>query len=498
MSDGDATPTLRGLVGSAGVYVAAALAQRGVGLVLLPLYTRALTPTEYGMLEIFNTVAAVVGAVLGLGLASSIIKVLHADCATETERRAVLATAVWLDLPLLLLGAAAALVAAEPLAVLLVGAAAAADCVRLLAGTMVCATIWSLALATLRARERALAFGALSVAQFVLTAAANILLTGVLGWGLRGILLGTLCAQVLALPAALWVAGRGAPLLPAPHLVRPLLRFGVLLLPMMLAGFAMDVSDRWVLRATRTLDEVAVYAVGYKLGGLLDTALVWPFQLAWPAFAFAASRRAGHRESWARAFTYLVLVLSAATLAAALLAPVLLPWIAGESYRAAATIVPLVALAYACNGVQFFFSPAVQLGGQVRSLAWFAPLAALLNVGLALLLVPRFGMYGAALATLAAFALLATLSLRTAQRVYPIALERGRLGLVIGAAAAVYGAVTLCTPAGTAAAVLLAVAGLVAFPLLLAAAGFLREPEWVALRALLRRVRPSSLRLGWR
>ncbi len=443
------------------------------------------------MLEIFVTVAAVAGAVLSLGLASSIIKVLHADCASESERRAVLGTALAVDLPVVLIGAALVCAAARPLASLLVGDAAAADCVWLLAGTMVCATLWSLALATLRARERAVAFGALSVAQFVLTAALNILFVAGFGWGLRGVLLGTLLAQAAALPAALWVAGRGAPIRVAPRLLRPLLRFGLLLLPMMLAGFVMDVSDRWVLRAFRPLDEVGVYAVGYKLGALLDTALVWPFQLAWPAFAFAASRRAGHRESWSRAFTYLVLALSAATLAAALLAPVLLPWVAGEAYRGAALIVPLVALAYAANGVQFFFSPAVQLGGRVRSLAWFAPAAAGLNLCLALLLVPRFGMLGAALATLAAFALLAGLSLRTAQRVYPIVIERGRVGLVIGAAAGVYAAVRLLSPADAAVSALLALGGLMAFPFVLFVAGFLREPE----REVLRRLRPAAL--GW-
>jgi O-antigen/teichoic acid export membrane protein len=489
---GESRLDLRRLVAAAGLYAGAALAQRGVGLLLLPLYTRALPPAEYGMLELFNTFTAVIGTVLALGFASAINKVLHADCETPAERQALLSTALLVDLPVVLLGAALLVLGARPLAGWLVGDVAAADCVWLIAGQVVAATIWSLAVAMLRAQERALAFGVLNLAQFVLTAGLNVVFVAVLGWGVRGVLLGTLLAQLLALPVALLVAGRGSRLTIAPRLVRPLLQFGVLLLPMMLAGWVMDVSDRWVLRAYRDLDEVAVYAVGYKLGALLDTAVVWPFQLAWPAFAFAASRRAGHRDTYARTFTYLVAVLSFAALAAALLAPSVLPWLAGPTYRDAARVVPWVALAYAANGAQFFFSPAVQLGGRVRSLAWYAPCAAVVNLGLSLLLVPRFGMMGAAASTLIAFAVLTVLVARTAQRVYPVPLESGRLAVVIGAALGSYALWWLLAPAGGAGMVLAALAALLVFPTAVVAAGVLRADEREALRALLRRRRVAA------
>ena len=66
-------------------------------------------------------------------------------------------------------------------------------------------------------------------------------------------------------------------------LIRPLLHFGTLLVPVMLATWAIDMSDRYVLRIYRSLEEIAVYGVGYKIGMVLQMAIVWPFQLAWPA-----------------------------------------------------------------------------------------------------------------------------------------------------------------------------------------------------------------------
>ncbi|MFN8644318.1 MAG: hypothetical protein U0802_22680 [Candidatus Binatia bacterium] len=172
----DAGVDLRRLLGAAGLYAGAALAQRGVGLLLLPLYTRALPPAEYGMLELFNTFAAVVGTLLALGLASAMNKVLHADCETPAERQSLLVTALAIDLPVLMVGAVLLVAAARPLAAWMVGDAAAADCVWLIAGQVVAATLWTLAVAMLRAQERALAFGALNLAQFALTAAFNVVL----------------------------------------------------------------------------------------------------------------------------------------------------------------------------------------------------------------------------------------------------------------------------------------------------------------------------------
>ncbi|MCJ7750639.1 MAG: polysaccharide biosynthesis C-terminal domain-containing protein, partial [Armatimonadetes bacterium] len=103
--------------------------------------------------------------------------------------------------------------------------------------------------------------------------------------------------------------------------------------------------------------------------------------------------------------------------------------------------------------------------------------AAAANVLLNLVLIPRYGMMGAAFATLLSFAILAALAYVFGQRLYRIPYEFGRAAKIALAASALYWVGTLITidSVATSAAVRL---GLVAsYPVLLWFLGFYRDEE---------------------
>jgi O-antigen/teichoic acid export membrane protein len=450
---------LRRVLAQSGVYAAAALAQQGVSFLLLPLYTRFVPQAEYGQLELLNAFSQITFACLMLGLPSAIAKCYHRDCADDRQRAAVLPTALLLGAPLLVAGGALLAAAAGPVARLLLGSEAGAGLVRLMVAGGVLSSFVALVLASLRAEERAFAFGTLSLVQFAAAMTANVLL--VVHWrlGVRGILWGNLLSYALALALGLVLArrgwferrrGQGAGAIAVDRrLASPLLRFGVLLVPVLLASWVMDLSDRWVLRLYAGLADVAVYAVGYKIGMVLQVAVVWPFQLAWPAVSFSISQREGHRETYSQVVTWLSALMAAAIAGLTLLSRVALPVVAGNAYRAAYQVVPLVALAYAFNGLHYALSPGVHLAGRTR---WFPPLAlaaAALNLGLNFLLIPPLGRMGAAWATAIAFACFALGTGILNQRFYPVPYEYAKLAKIAAALAVVLWLGTRVPPAPT-------------------------------------------------
>lgn len=481
---------LRRVVRSSGVYAAGAIAQSGVSFFLLPVYTRFLEPTEYGVLELLNAFSAILFAVLMLGLPSAIIKCYHRDCDSPREQGTVLATAGWLELPVLLAVSTLVFVFAGPLGTWLVGTEQTVVLIRLVAANGVFSSLLAIVLASFRAGERAMAYSVFTLAQFAVAMALNVALVVGFGLGIRGVLWGNLISNALVLPIAV-AAVRCASFRVNPRLVGPLLRFGLLLIPVMLAGWVMDLSDRYVLRLYRDLEEVAVYGVGYKIAMVLQIGVVWPFQLAWPAVSFAISRRAGHQVTYARTLTYLSLLLAAAVLGLALLAPVALPAIVGAGYRESAKVVPAVALAYALNGIHYCVSPGLHLSGKTRYLPLLSGAAAALNLGLNFLLIPRFGMLGAVWATVIAFLGLAAATWTLSQRNYPVDYEVGRLLKIVAAAGAVYFLATAFEPRGLAWSLVwhLAMAG-VAFPALLVAFNFLDRDERSAVRRAVGRLAP--------
>ncbi|MEM7583283.1 MAG: oligosaccharide flippase family protein [Acidobacteriota bacterium] len=469
---------LKRLGGSSGLYAIGELARRGLAFFLLPLYTRFLDPAEYGVLELLNALSGVLFAGLLLGLPSALTKCYHRDCEGEREKSRILSTTLLLDLPVLLVVGSLLAVFAEPIGVWVIGEAGRGPLIQLSVATAVVLSVMAIILASFRAREQALAFVWLNLTQFVPAMALNIVLVVRYEMGILGVLWGNLISSLLALALGLWMVRHEVWNGPERRLVRPLLHFGVLLVPVMLASWAIDMSDRYVLRIYRSLEEVAVYGVGYKIAMVLQMAIVWPFQLAWPAVSFSISKRDDHKASYARVLTYLLLALVWGWLGLSLMARAVLTPFVGEAYDQAYLMVVPVALGYVFNGIHYCLSPGVHIAGRTRYLTMISGFAAVLNLGLNLWVVPRYGALGAAWTTTATFLFIAAGTAVVSQSAHPVRYEMRRLLTLALAGAAVYAAAVAFEPAGMWAGVAWhAALSCLGFPIALLALGFLDAGE---------------------
>lgn len=473
----------RRILESGGVYALAGAAQQALSFLLLPIYTRLIPTSEYGKLELLLAFASVFFGLLSLGLPSSIVKSLHRDSENDSERERVLATSMSLGVPALGIAALVSGFGAPWLSSVLLGDTESTGLVRLAVAYGFSTTALSFVTASFRARERAGLYAAVSLGQVSIALGLNLWFVVGLDLGVRGILLGNVISCAVMLPVALLWASRTEVFRIAPRLVGPMLRFGLLLVPTILAAWIMDSSDRYVLRLYDDLSNVAVYGVGYKFGVLIEIAIVWPFQLAWPAVAFGISQRAGHERTFARTLTMLSAVLMLACLVLSLATRLGLPILVGEGYELAYLVVPIAALAHSFRGVQFCVSPGLHLTGNTAYLTVMSLGAAALNLGLNFLLIPHFGMMGAAGATALSLGALAFGTAFFSNRFHPVPYEYGRLALLWGGGFAI-GAAVLSLPIQP---TLPWIAGLslfaaVAMPVLLFAVVFAREDDRQELR----------------
>jgi O-antigen/teichoic acid export membrane protein len=157
---------------------------------------------------------------------------------------------------------------------------------------------------------------------------------------------------------------------------------------------------------------------------------------------------------------------------------------AAPAFQRAATVVPIIALAYLCEGLCYIATIGIMLQRKpiIRSTA--AIVAALVNLALNVLLIPTYGMMGAAWATLAAFAVQMVLQVGVALRYYPIDYQWNRAARVFGLALAVYFVGLLVTPASLVVAVVAKTLLLASFPVALWAVGFFEESELERVRQL--------------
>jgi O-antigen/teichoic acid export membrane protein len=262
------------------------------------------------------------------------------------------------------------------------------------------------------------------------------------------------------------------------RLLREMNRFGMPLLPAALALWAIGFVDRWFVAVIKDQDEVGVYSVAVRMSsGVLF--LMLAVRRAWPTVAYSIEDDEEARRTYSFVVTYVVFLASWAALGLSLLAPWLVDvFTSDESFARAAEAVPFLAfggVAYAAYSVV-----AVASARSKRTQGnWIvAGGAAALNIGLNLLLIPPYGMVGAAVATLVSYAALFAGMVAYGQKVFRVQYQWRRLSSAAGLAAALAVAgIALDLP--LAAALPLALA----FPVLLAPLGFYLPGE---VRRLLR------------
>ncbi|MDZ7267429.1 MAG: oligosaccharide flippase family protein [candidate division KSB1 bacterium] len=468
------------------VYGLGHMLARSLGFLLIPLHTNVLPSDLYGIASLLFSSMAVMTIVYGFGLDSAFLR-YYIPARSPADKHRIFATAFWAITVVAALFSLVAWIAARPIADWLFEQPGYSHLVQLAAANLFCDALAFLPLLLLRAEERSVPFIAQRVVSVALSFLLNYLFLLPLGRGLAGIFEANLLASLLSFLLLLPLTLRHLRFAFDRHTLLLLLRFGLPFLPSTLAVVAIDQLDRFLLRLLTDLPTVGIYSAGYRLG-LLMSLLVTAFRFAWVPFFMNTAADAGARAVFARVLTYFMFVCAVIFLAMSFFLEAIVRLrlgafhLFGEAYWSGMFIVPIVMLAYWLYGVAQNFLAGITLQEKTAYFPLITGTSLLVNAGANLLLIPLFGMAGAAWATVAAYAIMALLSWVISQRLYFIAYECSRLVKIVVVTAVFYGVHALAAPAMWWRAALL-----LSFPLALAVVGFFEPQEWRAFQRMVAR-----------
>ena len=449
------------------VYGVGGIVSRVLAVFLLPLYTRYLDTADLGAVGLIVALSAVLVTVLRLGISSAFFR-FYFDSTDPAQRRLVVRTSFWFTIASATAGLAAGVLLAEPIADLL-----GLDDANLVRAGFV--GIWAQMnyeqlTSLFRAEERSTAFVAASLANIAVTIAATVLLVVVWEQGALGVIVGNFTGTLVVYLALLAVHREQLGLEFSRPLLREMNRFGIPLVPAALALIAVNFSDRFFLVHLASLSDVGLYEIGVRIASAM-VLLLTAFRMAWPAFAYSIEDDAEAKRTYAYVLTYLVTIASWLALALGLLAPWLVRLLTTpEFYEGERVVAPLAfgGMAYAAYIVM-----AIGVGRAKRTqFNWaITGLAAVVNVALNLILIPPYGIMGAAVATVAAYVVMFLGMTWYAQRVFPVPYQWRRVLTAVAAA------VVLLLAGKTLGGLAVALALTLACPLALLLLGFFQPQE---------------------
>jgi O-antigen/teichoic acid export membrane protein len=502
-------PKIRELSKSVTVYGLGDVAVSIINFLLLSVYVTYFSVEDYGVIGILGAMEVIAKIVFRFGLDGSFMRFFY-DCPDEASRRRLASTIFFFLLALDGAVVAVLMAAAPMLADRFLGSRAHTTALRLMLLNTFAIGFTFIPFHMLRIERKTVTFSLMTLVRAVMTILLRLVLVMTLGMGVTGLFLADVLVTVTIMAVLIrWFAPLIRPVFSS-AVLRDALAFGLPRVPHAAAQQIVAVGDKFILPMFATIQAVGVYSMAVSFG-LTQKLFLSAFESAWAPFYYATIREPDAPRVFRTVTTYgiAVLALLTAGLSAVgrqaaeamthgrILAP------DDPRWNDVATVITWTAIGVFLQGVYLLTSIGLNITKRTQYYPVATISAAAANVGLNFVLIPQYGIVGAAWANGAAYAVQAGLGYVLSQRFYPIAYEWGRIarvclaGIAACAAARLMPAVHVAVdPRSTLAPVpdLLLRGGVVilVFVGLLVVIGFFQPEELRRLRAIRRRSAPVA------
>lgn len=422
------------LIKQSGVYGIGALATQLAGFFLLPIFARVLTPAQYGVVFLAEMLGLFLFVFSELGLTSAFFR-FYADEREDPGKRRLVYTVFNLLLAVSVSVTLVCVAFSGTLSSLVFGGTAWRYAFVVVCVTNFLTVVSRMPLDLLRIDRRAGVFVFISVVRLLSTFLISLYLVVYAGRGAVGVLEGAFVGSALGFALLLPVLLRSWEFRIDPQVARRALKFGVYLIPGGLAVWALNQSDRYLLRAFGEIGMVATYGVGFKFASVLNVFLVTPFLTAWTPFMFRVSGQNNARQLYARVLTYFMLVSTWALVALSATIVDITRVVAGSTYADAGLLVPFIGLGFALYGIASIVVVGVYLREKTFHVSVAMTLGALVKIVLSVLAIPKMGSMGVALSTAVAFGVVVLYLVLVLRRLFPLPYEFVRMLKTLAAGA---------------------------------------------------------------
>jgi O-antigen/teichoic acid export membrane protein len=395
-------------------------------LILIPLLSKKFGAIGYGAWAQVVVLVAVLSPLLGLGIVQGYGRYMPAESKEEQARS--LWSLVWFHTGTVALCAGALWALAGPLAEFLLGSA---DDYRLVSvcGLVIYADLLlEDAKAFFRTGRNARALNSVSVIQGF-GSLGVVYSVYLLGGGVLEIIASSavfiLLLAVLCLVGIGWRYGAGRPRI---ETISRFIAFGWVLLPSGYSMWALNLADRLFLAHFRTLADIGIYSVAYSLGYFPIRIIFQPIFIFYPPTATKSWENGEYAEIQKIFRTSIKFAVALIVLLIALMATFYKPLmllLTTKEFLTGPWLAVLVCLGYTFNLIGSYGAVVLGLAMKQKLVTFTYLSAALTNICLNWILIPPYGIYGAAIATCLSFGFQCILELALSSRYLRLSLPYG-------------------------------------------------------------------------
>jgi O-antigen/teichoic acid export membrane protein len=391
---------LRNTVKNSFLYSIGNMAGKLSGVILLPLYTKFLPVEEYGLLALLEVSYLFILAISGFGVKSALIRYYWDKDLKGREGSLfytsylfnIVVTLVTIFIGYLLIRNFSAAMFGVELSNRLILAFTFASLVRLLADTP---------MLLLKIQQKAFRQTSIQLVILVITVGLTVYLIGSRGMGIEAVFIAQLIANAVALILLSQTIIRNIQFRFDMPLLRELLHFGIPLFLSGLLSIVLVLSDRFILNAFGTLENVGNFSLAYKISNIIQVVFVISFMNAYQHIFYKQMSEENAGRFYTKTMTYFVLVIVFVSIGLVLFSKETIKVLSmgNPDYWNSYTLVPILVIGVVFGGIrQILILPLSRLK-MTRIISIVSISAAVMNFVLNLILIPFLSSVGAAVST---------------------------------------------------------------------------------------------------
>lgn len=397
------------------IYAIPTFISGGLGFFLLPLYTRVLSPADYGSLDLFTIFGGLVQCVIALEVSQGVAR-FYTDEQDLNKKVLFASSAFWFTLVCYSLFAVLMLLNTNLLAIMIMGQTGMEVAFQI--GIIY---LWSNGLFYLiqnqfRWELRSVNYSIVSLLMSFVTAFVSVWLAYVMDWGLEGLLIGMVVGSLAGTSLGIWWLRKSFRFCFNSALLREMLIFSMPLVISSLAVWFSMYIDRIMINYYLSIDEVGLYSIGFRIA-FVAALLIVGFRGALTPLIYTYYREAETPQQLANIFRLFIFCVLIIFLVLSLFAQDIVKLLTTEPFYGGSVVVLYLVPAILLTNM-YIFAPGVGIAKKTHYLIWINLIGGLLNLFLNMLLIPSLGIVGAGLATMISSMCLFAMYMITSQKLY--------------------------------------------------------------------------------
>lgn len=338
------------------IYSLATIAGSATSILLLPIYTKYLSRTDYGILEILEYTNTFILIIVAAGFNSAIPRFFN-QAETVKDKNLVISTTTIFSLVTGMIACLICFFFNEELALLILGAVEYKRFINLsIIAFYLQFVIYITNIGFIAAKQSTIYLGYMFI-KLAVTIGLNLYFIVILQYGVLGMLYGNIIGSgitaVILIVHNLLKNGIGFNYF---HL-KNILIFGLPLVPATLLATLMHNADKYLIRYFCSLSDVGIYTLGYKFPFMLNALILQSFNYIWTgATIYEIQKRPDSAKQYGRIATYVLTFSVFAQLALSVFSVPIIRILADPKFYASHEVVPFVSLGLSFHAFFFFFS----------------------------------------------------------------------------------------------------------------------------------------------